>query len=329
MGNALVRDDTRVLILLSGKIGHEVNCVGVAEALGAPYETRIVEPRRAFASLSPFGPLDPKDRPSRPGSILAPPFPDIVIASGRATVPYIRALKRAGGRGVFAVFLQDPRYSRGVFDLIWTPQHDRLEGANVLSTLTSPHPFSAKRLAAIRAAPDPRIAALPAPRAALLLGGPSGAHGFVADDLERMTIAAAAIAAEGFSVMATPSRRTPPALTEAVRKGLEHVEPRRVFVWDGAGDNPYAALLANADAILVTGDSVNMIGEAVSTGAPVYIFEPAGGGGRLAAFVEAVKGAGVARRFEGRLDRFEYQPIDSSLVIAAAIAERFNARDRP
>ena len=323
MARALVRDDTRVLILSSGMAGHEVNCLGVAEALGVAYEIAVVAPRRLFSSLSPYGPVDPKDRRGRSGSILSPPFPDIVVASGRVTVPYIRALKRAGGRKVFAVFLQDPRYARREFDLIWTPQHDGLAGPNVITTLTSPHPFPAARLAALRDTPDPRIAASPAPRAAILLGGPSSAHAFVWSDLERMTRAVQAIAAQGYSLMATPSRRTPPALIEAVRQGLKGADPKRVFLWDGAGENPYGQMLAHADALLVTGDSVNMMGEAVSTGAPVFVFTPSGRGKRIDAFVAALEAAGAARRFEGRLESFAYEPIDSSRTIAEAIAERF------
>src|SRR6185437_6692499 len=101
-----------------------------AAALGVAYRKIVVAPRWLFRSLSPYGPLDPKDRPGRPGSIFTPPFPDIVIASGRPTVPYIRALKRAAGRKLFAVFLQDPRYARREFDLIWTPLHDGLAGPN-------------------------------------------------------------------------------------------------------------------------------------------------------------------------------------------------------
>ncbi|MGA2792942.1 MAG: mitochondrial fission ELM1 family protein [Roseiarcus sp.] len=321
--DALLAKETRVLVLSSGKAGHEANARGVAEALGAPYAVRVVAPRALFARLSPYGPLDPKDRPGRAGSIFARPFPHIVIACGRVTVPYIRAIKRAAGEHVFTVFLQDPRHSRARMDLIWAPDHDGLAGGNVMSTLTSPHPFSAARLAAARAAPDPRIVALPAPRAAVILGGPSGAHDFAPRDVARLVAAAAAIAGAGYSVMATPSRRTPPELAAAVRSGLGGAP---AFVWDGAGANPYAQILAHADAILVTGDSVNMVGEATATGAPVHVFEPSGGsGGKIARYIDALERLGAVRRFGGRIERFSYEPIDSSRTIAREIARRFAA----
>jgi hypothetical protein len=317
MQDARMGEGVRVLVLGSGKAGHETNAVGVAEALGAPYELKRVNPRKSFQWMSPFGPVDPRD-----AALLKPPLPDIILACGRVTVPYLRAFKRAGGARVFAVFLQDPRFARGAMDLIWVPEHDRHRGPNVIATLTSPHPFSPRRLAAARAAPDARLAALPTPRCAVVLGGPSGAQRFTAGDLTRMTEAVRTIVGQGFSIMATPSRRTPPELAAAVSEGLGDAPG---FVWDGTtGDNPYAAMLALADAILVTGDSANMIGEATVTGAPVHVFEPSGGDpGKLGQTIAALERLGAVRRFAGRIERFAYAPIDSSGVIAAEIAHRF------
>jgi uncharacterized protein len=323
MPDALLGEGVRVLVLGSGKIGHEINALGVVEALGAPYELRRVEPHAWYARLAPYGPVDPKDKPGAAGSIFPDPPPDLAISSGRVTVPYMRALKRAYGRRVFAVFLQDPRHARSEMDLIWTPEHDSLRGANVITTLTSPHPLSPARIAAAREAPDSRLASLPGPRCAVVLGGPSGAQHFTPDDVARLGEAIRAIVAQGFSVMATPSRRTPPELLAAVRDGLAAAPG---FVWDGRGDNPYLPILALADAVLVTGDSANMVGEATATGAPVHIFEPSGGESKkLASAIDALVRIGAARRFEGRIERFSYTPIDSSGEIARAIARRFRA----
>jgi uncharacterized protein len=320
MPDALLGAGVRVLLLGSGKAGHEVNAIGVAEALGAPYEMRSVKPRKLFVGLSPFGPVDPRDEAA---ALLREPLPDIVIASGRVTVPYIRAFKRAGGDRVFAVFLQDPRFARSIMDVIWAPEHDRLRGPNVLTTLTSPHPFSPRRLAAARLAPDARLAVLPAPRCAVVLGGPSGAQHFTPADVARLREAVGAIVAQGYSVMATPSRRTPPELLDAVRAGLG-AGPG--FLWDGSGDNPYGSILGLADAILVTADSANMVGEATATGAPVHIFEPTGGGSaKLATGIAALERLGAVRRFAGRIERFSYEPIDSSGLVAREIARRFAA----
>ncbi len=122
--------------------------------------------------------------------------------------------------------------------------------------------------------------------------------------------------------MITPSRRTPPELAAVAR-----AEVGEGFFWDGSGENPYAAMLALADALLVTGDSANMVGEATATGAPVHVFEPSGGGSRkLGGFIEALVTRGAVRRWAGRIESFGYPPIDSSIEIAEEIKRRFALR---
>ena len=306
----------RALVLGSGRIGHEVNVLGVVEALGADYEMRSIAPRYLYGRLAPWGPVDPQD-----AGPLAGPAPDVVIASGRMTVPYVRAWKRAAP-GLFTVFVQDPRWARAEMDLIWVPEHDSHRGPNVVTTLTSPHPFTPRRLAEARANPDPRLARLPGPRCAVALGGSSGAQHFTQIDLVRIAEALRAIRAQGFSLMVTPSRRTPAALAHAAR-----AEVGDGFFWDGTGENPYPAMLALADALLVTGDSANMVGEATATGKPVHVFEPSGGKpGKLARFIDALEAKGAARRWAGRIESFAYEPLDSGAAIAAEIRRRLDAR---
>ena len=307
------------LVLGSGKAGHEANALGVAEALGRPCRFERPEASRIYDSLAPYGPADPAEL-RRLDAIEA----DLLIVSGRSTVPLARALKRRRGERLFAVCLQDPRAGRGAFDLIWTPEHDKLRGANVMTTLTSPHPISPERLAAERAAPDPRLAGLPAPRCGIVLGGPSGHVAYSADDHARLGAAVAAILAQGFSVMATPSRRTTPAMREAVRAACQG---HAAFVWDGRGANPYAAILGLSDALLVTADSANMVGEAAATGAPVHLFHAEGRrAGKLDAMIAGIKATGAARDFSGALERFAYSPIDATGAIAREIDKRMAAR---
>lgn len=100
-----------------------------------------------------FGLIDPREAPDAPDSPLAPPFPDMVIASGRRAVSYLAAIKQASGGRTFTVFLKDPRAGSGIADFIWVPDHDRLRGDNVLVTATGPHRFSRPRIEAARKAP--------------------------------------------------------------------------------------------------------------------------------------------------------------------------------
>ncbi len=206
---AKAEDDRSIWILSDGKAGDEIQCMGVAEALGLPYQIRRVAPRKPFVWAMPWGPIDPREAETRPGSPLAPPYPDIAIASGRRTVPYLRRLKKLSGGRTFTVFLKDPRTGTKTADLIWVGEHDRLRGANVLVTPTAPHRHSAEKLAAARAQPDPRLAGLPSPRIAVLVGGNSRHHTFTAEDIASFADGLADAARGGGSLMITASRRTP------------------------------------------------------------------------------------------------------------------------
>ena len=119
-------------------------------------------------------------------------------------------------------------------------------------------------------------------------------------DIAALAAIAGTLVREGNSLMVTPSRRTPPG---ARRGNCARRSPRRrpidAFVWDGSGDNPYLHMLAHADAILVTADSVNMVGEAAATGAPVHIYEPTGSNPKIDGFIDKLVAQGAARRWRG------------------------------
>lgn len=317
---------TTCWVITDGKIGDEVHCFGIAEALGLVPERRLVVPRAPWSWFAPYGPPGPRDWPGRAGSPIAPPFPDIAIASGRRTVPYLRAVKRHSSGSTFTVFSKDPYRGSKTADVVYVPEHDRLRGDNVIATLTSPHRLTARGFADARRDPDPRLATLPAPRVAMILGGPSGQYTFVRRDAERLAAITRTILEHGHSLMVTPSRRTPAFVTEAVtHAAADATRAGRAFVWDEDGENPYLAILALADAILITGDSVNMIGEAAMSGAPIHIVESSGGHPKMTWFIDRMVERGAARRWRGQIEQFSYEPIDATPEIAHAITRHYHA----
>jgi mitochondrial fission protein ELM1 len=188
----------------------------------------------------------------------------------------------------------------------------------VITTLTPPHRVSEARLEAARAEPDRRLAALPHPRVAVLAGGKSRHHRFKARDMERFVGQLHQLATGGASLMITASRRTPERLGRAlVRLAREHGS----FFWDGSGDNPYIPLLALADAIVVTADSANMVGEAAATGTPILVFEPSGGHPKLRRFVAGLAAYGAVHPFDGRLVGSRYEPLNSTPIVARAVID--------
>jgi hypothetical protein len=313
-------------IISDGKAGNEVQCRGVFDALELDCEVKRIEPKGIWKLLAPWGPVSPAERPGARLSIFQPPWPQFAIAAGRMTIPYLRKLKQVAGLSTYTVILLDPRVGTGAADLFCVPEHDRLRGPNVITTLTAPHGFSPRRLAELRAAMPPAIAALPQPRIAVALGGPNGDYRYTPQSLERLARALHAFARNGASLMITPSRRTPPEVTDYVRAATEGLP--RLF-WDGAGENPYAHFLAHADYFVVPADSVNMCGEPCATGKPVYVFEPEGGSAKFQRFHEALRRHGATRPLPARdepLETWSYPPLNSAETIAREIAKRWVKR---
>ena len=158
----------------------------------------------------------------------------------------------------------------------------------------------------------------------MILGGPSTHHRYSQANEQALAEIAQHSASQGLSVMVTGSRRTPQSTLAAVKAALASA-PGKHFVWDGSGANPYVAMLALADFILVTGDSVNMMAEAAATGAPVHIYEPEGSHRKMTAYIDYLIASGAARRWSGTFDHGTYVPIDATPVIADEIARRYLA----
>jgi mitochondrial fission protein ELM1 len=123
----------------------------------------------------------------------------------------------------------------------------------------------------------PRLDALPRPLIGFLVGGPTEPFVYNAAMIKRLLRAAKDLAEEtGGTAYFTTSRRTPAAVVEALRNGLP--SGGRLFAWGPeAQDNPYYGLLALADGLVITGDSISMMVEAIRIGKPVAILPlPAG-----------------------------------------------------
>ena len=312
-------------LITDGKVGMDVQVRGVADALGVTAEMKHVAPQRVHRLLSPWLPPARRERIGR-GGLLSAPWPDIVLATGRLSIPYLAAVRRAAGARTFTVILQDPKTGRGAADLIWVPAHDKLRGANVITTPTAPHSFTQARFANLRANVRPEVAALPSPRIAVMLGGRSSDYPYSDACHARLSTALKSLERLGASFLITPSRRTHPQLLATVDAATASA-PR--VLWDGDSANPYADFLAQADTLIVTADSVNMTSEAAATGRPVFVFMPAGGTPKFNRFHEAMRQSGAVRALPDELSAlpaWTYRPLEAGQIIAAEIERRFVAR---
>jgi len=312
---------SRCWVVTNGMAGFEMQAVGVAEALGLVPELKRVTPPAPYKWLAPWG-------PAAPNAEIAPPWPDIILASGRQAIPYARKIKRASGGKTFVAILQNPKIDPAKVDLVWAPEHDRLSGPNVVSTLTAPNRITPESLAKAASQLHQRYAALPARKIAVVLGGPNKVYRFSSEDMRHLARSLKALAeAENAGLIITTSRRTSAAATGALREELGAV-PHNIYdaVHDPAEENPYPGMLGLAEAIIVTCDSHNMVGEATVTGKPVYVVELEGGSPKFRRFLDALYVNNVARQFDGLLETWSYAPLNATQEIAAAIAAAYSCK---
>ncbi len=310
-------------IITGGKAGMNAQCIGVAEALGVKYEFIKADPVGPWKWFAPWVRVVPWHKANLPESPLKAPWPDVAIACGRISQAYLREVKRVAGPKTFTVYLQDPRHACEYADLIWASEHDKMRGPNVITTVTSPHAHSFEKISKLRGASHELLDSMPYPRVMITLGGPNKVYRYSSASINRLVRIIKDLCELGASFLITPSRRTPKALSEAVEI-VTRDRPR--VLWGGEGENPYAHFLAKADYFLVTGDSVNMTGEACSTGRPVYSFMPDGGSAKFDRFHDALQAYGATRIVPDRLtqlDEWTYEPIQSANVIADEIRKRW------
>jgi len=310
-----------------GRVGIEAQVLGLAEAVARQRPADIVVKRvgwrwglgRTPLSLIPFPRLTLKaDSP------IAPPWPDIWIGAGRASLPLSRRVRRWSGGKTFVVQTQNPRGRLEDFDLVAPPEHDGLTGPNVLPVVGAPNRMNAAGFARDLDRFGPRIERLPHPRVAVIVGGKSKSHDLPPDRAREMAAGIAeAVTAAGGSLLVSFTRRTPESAQRILTEGLADVPG---WIWDGEGDNPYFAFLAAADIILVTEDSTNLATDAATTGKPIHVLPMAGGGRKFERFHEDLRRRGIARPFTGALASWTYPPLDETNRVAAEVLRRLDAR---
>jgi uncharacterized protein len=259
----------RIWALLGARAGDNDQVIALAEALGLRFETRQLEynglhalgPRvlaRSLASLT----ASSRDK------ILGEPPPDITISAGHRSVAVVRALRHRSRGRTKSIHVGFPRVSPDHFELvIVTPQYPIGDHPHLLRV-----PYALTRTQNVTGdADDVARVSVPAPRQLLIVGGPTLYWRLDKAGLLRSLCAMFDQAKrDSGSVMVTTSPRTPAEVRVEMADILAGsklptllAEPRQ---------RPgYRSLLAQADSIRVTADSVSMISDAVWTGKPVAI----------------------------------------------------------
>ena len=278
-----------------GAAGNERQALALAHALGLDPRVMQISLRQPWAALSPrltFGAASAFRL--RDAGTIAPPWPAFAIGCGRRAALLTRMLRHWSDGATQTIQILDPRISSKHFDFVIAPQHDAKTGNNVIRTIGALNPVDDEWLAEGRAR-FAHFASHAGPRIGVLIGASNRAQRIDDDYCDGLLDHCRALhASEGSSFLVTVSRRTTPSITTRLRHAFAQLPG---LFWAGSedGDNPYAGILAWADRLIVTPDSVNMISEACASGQPVWTYAPQAIVGKLARFHAELIGAGHLR----------------------------------
>lgn len=304
-------------VMSDGRAGIENPCLGLAESMGLTPQVKRIALRTPWRQTTPYLPLLglwalPRVLAAS-ASPLTPPWPDLLITSGRQAVGLSMLLGRQSPRMV-RVHIQNPGVPYSRFDLVSLPRHDDRHGANVVESTGAIHRVTPAKLEAAARHFAPITQGLGRPLVAVMIGGSNRFSTLTPAITATLADRLAALARQGAGLMITTSRRTG-AENEAILR--EKLAGLPLFLWDGTGENPYFGLLALADALIVTADSVAMVSEAASTGKPVHIIDLAGNAPKFQRFHDLLRAGGITRPFQGQVESWTYHPLDDTAQLAA------------
>lgn len=245
-----------VWVLLGGRTGDNNQLLRVTEALGLPFRAielrynrlHLIPPHVLGATLSTLAAESRRE--------IRPPWPELVLGIGYRSVPVALAIRKLSGGKTKLVRLGNPRRDSSNFDLvITTPQYAVPDAPNVIRL---PVGIPTAATAEPNSSEIEWLKRLPRPHRLLLIGGDTFMWTLSAESVTRAT---RDLADKGGSVIPVGSPRSSP---EVIAGAGPH--PKQL--------PPYPVLLADADEIYVTGDSVSMISDAIATGKPVGIIHP-------------------------------------------------------
>ncbi len=261
-----------IWILADDRAGNVNQLLGIAEALGLPFERKDIRYDKwvklpNFLRGASFIGITKESRQN-----LKAPWPKVVLSAGRRSFPVAAAIRRLSRGKTKVVQLMNPgKWEEKKCDLLILPEHDQhVSSSNVMQVLGTPHRVTEKKLATEKKHWLPILKKYPAPRLGLIIGGATKDRPFTVSAAQKLVDEVCALKAK--SLLITTSRRTPKEVVDLLEKKLP--EPKFFYRFGDKGENPYFGLLSMSDKIVVTGDSMSMCSECCATKVPVFIFAP-------------------------------------------------------
>ena len=250
---------------------------------------------------------------------------NIVISCGRKSVVPSIYLKNKFKNKIMNIHIQDPKVSLNNFDYIVAPEHDNLQGKNVLSSKGAIHYLTNGELDKnenyLRSRIDSKKKII-----AFIIGGPTRYYNYEEKVIDEIFLKIKNnFLNNNYQAIIIPSMRTP---RNIIKKAQDYFVQGQVVI-DHVDKKAYLSALKLADHIVVTCDSTSMISEAAITGKPIYVAQMPiiKKNERFKNFFKLFESLKIIRNLDTVVDSWSYQKLDEANKISTYLKNKLNGYD--
>ena len=249
---------------------------------------------------------------------------DVIISCGRKSVIPSIHLKNTANKKVFNIHIQDPKVNLNHFDFIVAPEHDAIEGENVISTKGAIHYLTENEISENKDYLNSFIKKDERKIWALIMGGPTKYYEYSRENIKAIFENLNNLNKQNnFQLVVIPSMRTPKNIIQYAKDyfGENHI------VIETIDKKAYLSALAISEKIVVTCDSSSMISEAALTGKPIYVanISPKKNDKRFQRFRNLFRELNITRVLGEEIENWNYQKLDETNRVANIIKQKINS----
>ena len=308
------------ILLTEGMHGMMSQAEGLAEALGLEFIHEKIE-------LNSFWKLIPPSLTPIKNFVFKNNIDkdfNVVISCGRKSVIPSIYLKQKYKNKIMNIHIQNPKVSLDNFDFIVAPEHDQLNGKNILKSKGAIHYLKDKELSKYESYLKPKLNKEKI--VSLIVGGPNKYYDYSKKSLnEIFSKVKDNFISKGYQLIFIPSIRTPQNVIEEAKNYFDENQ----IIITSVDKKAYLSSLKLADHIVVTCDSTSMISEAAMTGKPIYIAHMPiiKKNYRFKIFFELFKSLNIIKDLENSVEKWSYKKLNEADRISSYIKLQFKNYD--
>jgi len=249
---------------------------------------------------------------------------DVIISCGRKSVIPSIHLKKTSNKKVFNIHIQDPKVDLTHFDFIVAPEHDAIEGSNVITTKGAIHYLTESEISENKDYLNSFIKKDKRKIWTLIMGGPTKYYNYSTKNMKHIfTALYKLLKKHDFQLVVIPSMRTP---INTIHYAKEFFGENHTIIMN-VDKKAYLSALAISENIIVTCDSSSMISEAALTGKPIYIASilPKKNDKRFQRFRNLFRELNITRNLGEVVENWSYPKLDETNRVANIIKQKINS----